>query len=82
MTAQQAGVQSSHVYTELPGSGTQIFSAPQLGTSIETPHSTITVPVVRLILCLRRAGAEISPTPDQRGPRVRELGGGGHTGHK
>ena len=41
----------------------QIFSAPQLGTSIETPHSTITVPVVRLILCLRRAGAEISPAP-------------------
>ena len=43
-----------------PYSGSQIFAAPQLGTSIELPHSTITVPVFRLILCLRRAGAEIS----------------------
>ena len=43
--------------------GLLIFALPQVGTSIESPHSTITVPVIRLVLCLRRAGAEISPAP-------------------
>ena len=48
---------------KMPGSGPLIFALPQVGTSIESPHSTITVPVIRLVLCLRRAGAEISPAP-------------------